>query len=76
MLASYPDQVLIRFFTEGVTQGFQIGFSYQYTSLKPARRNMHIANLHPAVVTEYLKTELNLNRVASLFVSKAVTGDH
>ena len=59
MLISHPDQVLITFFIEKVTESFQIGFNYQCTVLKPARNNMHSANLHPTVVTEYLKTELN-----------------
>ena len=76
MLASHPDQNLIKFFIEGVTEGFRIGFNYQCTTLKPARKNMHSANLHPTVVTEYLKTELNQNRAASPFTPPAVTGGH
>ena len=75
MLASHPDD-LIKFFIEGVTEGFWIGFNYQCTTLKPARKNMHSANLHPTVVTEYLKTDLNQNRVTALFIPSAVTGGH
>ena len=74
MLASHPDQDLIKFFMEGVTEGFRIGFNYLCTTLKPARKKMHSANLHPTVVTEYLKTELNQNRVAGPFTPPAVTG--
>ena len=76
MLASYPEQDLIKFFIEGITEGFRIGFNYQCTTLKPARKNMESANLHPTVVTEYLKTELNQNRVAGPFAPTVVTGGH
>ena len=76
MLASHPDQVLIKFFIKGVTEDFRIGFNYQCTTLKPARRNMHSTNLHPTIVTECLKTELNQNRVAGPFIPLAVTGGH
>ena len=37
---------------------------------------MRSANLHPIVVTEYLKTELNQNRVTGPFALRTVTGGH
>ena len=76
MLASYPEQNLSKFFIEGITQGFWVDFNYQFTALKPARKNMESANLHPTVETEYLKTELKHNRVAGPFIPGAVTRGH
>ena len=76
MLATHPEQNLVKFFIDGITQGFRIGFNYQSTPIKSAKINMDSANLHPAIVTEYLQTELNQNRIAGPFTSTTWGGGH
>ena len=34
MLAKYPEQNLVKFVVDGITEGFRIGFNYQSTSQK------------------------------------------
>ena len=76
MLAAHPKQSLVKFFIEGITVGFRIGFNYQTISLQPATRNMESANSHPTVVTDYLQAELNQNRVAGPFNAAILTTGH
>ena len=52
--------------------------TYLKESADPSQSSyyQHSTILHSAVVIEYLKTELNQNRVAGSFVPLAVTRDH
>ena len=62
-LSSYPNQDLVQFFQQGISQGFRIG--YQLTSpLHSAKRNLEGAYLHPKVVEEYLQAEVDHGRLA------------
>ena len=57
-LCGHPDRDLVHFFLQGISEGFRVGFNYQNTVLKPARKNLACAISHPKVVDEYLKTEV------------------
>ena len=64
-LSEYPNQQLIQFFLQGISQGFRIGYSYHTRSnLKSVRKNLEGARQHPQVVDEYLSKEIRLNRIA------------
>ena len=64
-LLQYPNQQLVQFFLQGISQGFRIGYSYHTgTTLKAARKNLLGARQHPQVVDEYLSKELSHNRIA------------
>ena len=62
-LCGHPDRDLVHFFLQGISEGFRVGFNYQNTVLKPARKNLACAISHPKVVDEYFKTEVQLTRV-------------
>ena len=76
MLTTHPDRNLVEFFIEGITSGFQIGFNYTMTTLRPAQQNLESANTHPSVVTEYLKAELHKNRISGPYGAHVITGGH
>ena len=63
LLFSHPDRALVRFFIEGITQGFRIGHCPSLSSLKSARKNMKSALLHEDVIDDYLATEVREQRV-------------
>ena len=43
LLTAYPNQELVSFFLQGLTEGFRIGYDYTLNTLKPARTNMESA---------------------------------
>ena len=67
MLASHPNQLLVHFFLEGISNGFRPGFNHRQSTLKSARRNLPPAIPHPDIVIEYLQHEISLRRVAGPF---------
>ena len=54
---------------DGLQNGFRVGFNPASVSLKSATQNMPSASLQPAVIDDYLCTELAKGRVAGPFSS-------
>ena len=75
-LRGYPDRDLVHFFLQGLSEGFRIGFNYQHTVLKSARKNLACAISHPSVVDEYLQAEVKLSRVAGPLASSSLPEIH
>ena len=65
-LSSHPDRAYAGYITNGLRQGFRIGFNYSCT-LRSASSNMASASHHPHVVEEYLTKELALSRMLGPF---------
>ena len=65
-LRLHPDKVFRRLLTEGLGEGFRIGFNRR-TLLKPALQNMQSAHEHPEVVDDYLTKECSLGRMLGPF---------
>ena len=63
-LTEHPDQRFVQYMLKGLEEGFRIGFQYQQAQLIGCKSNLVINN--PSVVTEYLDTEVRLNRVVKL----------
>ena len=63
-LATHPDQHFVQYILKGLEKGFRIGFQYQQAQLKQCSSNMVIKD--PSVVSDYLHTELRLNRLVKL----------
>lgn len=51
------------FVISGITSGFHLGLDPLAVSLKSVTQNMSSASLHPAVIDQYLLTELQKGRV-------------
>lgn len=66
-LASHPDRRFAGYITEGIRQGFRIGFDYSKHRCKGAKRNMKSAVDHPEVVHSYLANECVEGRVLGPF---------
>ena len=75
-LAKHPNRQLVKFFLEGLSKGFRIGFEYTSIVLKSAQSNIASARSHANVVDEYLKTEIELTRVAGPFPPEAIHNGH
>ena len=73
-LRDHPNQPLVQFFLTGVREGFRIGYGYDSSSLKSARRNLDCAMQHEEVVSEYLRTEIHNGRVSGPFKRSEVQG--
>jgi len=67
LLAGHPNQQLVQFFLDGISNGFRLGFNHTKSSVKSTGRNLPAAFAHPEVVTEYLRHEISMKRVAGLF---------
>ena len=63
-LASHPDQRFAEFIIDGLGQGFRIGFQHGKATLWQEGTNMHCPD--HTVVSEYLATEVKLNRVVKM----------
>ena len=66
-LAKHPNRELVKFFLQGLSKGFRIGFDNSSIRLKSARSNLQSAQLHPDVVDKYLQAEIALTCVAGPF---------
>lgn len=66
-LALHPDRRFAGYITEGIRQGFRIGFKYATHRCKKAKRNMRSAEEHPEVVRKYLANECVEGRVLGPF---------
>lgn len=63
-LSQYPNQQLVKFFLQGIAEGFRIGYSHHTGGiLKSARKNLEGARQHPKVMDEYLSKEMHLKRI-------------
>ena len=76
LLLGHPDRCLVQFFLGGISHGFRIGFIPQEKSLRSVHKNMGSALEHPAVVCEYLATEVSLGRVIGPLPPTAVPMVH
>ena len=63
-LANHPDQRFASYILKGLEEGFRVGFNHREARLQQGAHNMPCSN-HD-VVSEYLKGELNLNRLVRL----------
>ena len=66
-LASHSSQQLVRFFLDGIFNGFQLGFNHTQSTLKSAGKNLLATMAHLDRVLECLQHEISLKRVAILF---------
>ena len=62
-LEKHPDRCLAAYITNGVREGFRIGFRYQSHHCKRAKANMKSATEQADVVRSYLAEECALGRV-------------
>ena len=69
-LIQHPNQPLVNFFLEGISQGFRIGFNQLPIRLKSAHKNLNGTLEHPHVVEEYLSSEILHCHVAGPFIKK------
>ena len=53
-LSTHPNQNLVLYFIDGISNGFRIGISTLVQVLQSARKNLQAVLLHPQVVDEYL----------------------
>ena len=64
-LAALPDRALSRYLLFDIKEGFRISFDHSRwpNLLSPAQRNMGSAKANPAVVQQYIDTEMQAGRV-------------
>ena len=75
-LRSHPDQQLVKLFLKGILEGCKLGYNYQQSHLKAARRNLMGAITHPDVVDNYLQIEITAGRVVGPFSVKSLPEVH
>jgi len=56
-LASHPDRAFVTYISNGLREGFRIGFRWQ-SPLAAATSNKPSATLRPSVVSDYIAAEL------------------
>ena len=56
-LANHPDRRFAAYITNGIREGFRIGYDYQSNKCKKATGNMRSAADHPEVIREYIAKE-------------------
>ena len=66
-LSSHPDRALAKYVTQGIRDGFWVGFDYLHHHTRRAKDNMRSALIHPTVVREYLTKECAEGRVLGPF---------
>ena len=69
LLSEHPDQQFAHYILKGLVEGFRIGFQYKHAHLKQRSSNLVVKD--PLVVSEYLDTELRLNRLVKLSEKEA-----
>ena len=60
---SHPDKQYVRYIHAGLSVGFRIGFNKESTSLKSSTRNHPSAAANKSLVSEYIKSEVELGRL-------------
>ena len=71
-LQPHPDKAFSCLLTEGLREGFRIGFDRRIL-LKPALQNMQSAHDHPEVIDAYLAKECSLGRMLGPFKTEDLT---
>ena len=66
VLVSHLDRAFARYISQGLRQGFRIGFNHR-APLKSAASNMGSAHQHPTVIREYIDKELSYGRMLGPF---------
>ena len=62
LLAEHPDRAFAGYVTQGLREGFRIGFRWD-SPLASATRNMHSTRLRPAAISGYIVDELSKGRM-------------
>ncbi len=62
-LSPHPDRAYAQYLTNGISQGFRIGFAHTTQTCHPARSNHPSAFEHPEVVSKALATEVAKGRL-------------
>ena len=73
-LQHHPQQDLVKFFLESISNGFHIGFNS--TNLQSARKNLISATVHLDVVDTYLQHELSLGWISGPYPTSACPDVH
>jgi hypothetical protein len=68
-MSDHPDQNFASYISQGLSNGFRIGFRYGESTLKQSKVNMAIDN--PQVVSDYIAEELAANRLIELTPEEA-----
>ena len=66
-LANHPDRRFAAYITNGIREGFRIGYDYQSNKCKKATGNMRSAADHPEVIREYIAKECSEGRILGPF---------
>ena len=75
-LQSHPNQNLVYLFLQGISEGFKVGYNYQESHLRLARKNLMEAQTRPNVVDEYLLNEISSGRMVGPNPTKALPEIH
>ncbi len=65
-LAAHPDKAYVGYVTQGLREGFRIGFKWE-SPLTSATCNMHSTRLRPAAISGYIADELSKGRMLGPF---------
>ena len=66
----------VKFFLNGITEGFRIGYRQQPKPLQSAKRGLSCTLEHPETVKNYLAEEISAGRVAGPFSKLLVPNAH
>ena len=75
-LRSHPNQQLVQLFLKGILEGYKLGYNYQQSHLRSARKNLMGTITHPDVVNDYLQNEITAGRVVGPFPAKSLPEVH
>ena len=67
LLVAHPHRDLVHFFLQGISSGFQVGFSPHLSVPKSSKRNLISAQSHEKISDDYLAEEMQASRVAGPF---------
>ena len=71
LLAEHPDRQFVEYIIRGIRGGFRIGCHASVQKLQSVSSNMPSANSHPEVIDNYLRDELECNRLVEVPPSEA-----
>ena len=75
-LADHPDSRFVSYITNGIREGFRIGYDYHSHRCKRVKGNMGSAAVHPDVVREYIAKECTEGRILGPFVPNTLPNVH
>jgi len=67
---------IVHVFLKGISEGFRLGYNYKDSHLRPAKKNLMGAVIHPNVVDEYLQNKVSMGRVVGPFPTTALPEVH